>query len=94
MVFTLKNQNEIFLKYALNEQIFGVGFFDEEEIRDQLIEMLAHKSKTEFVLNVLIYADFSRWPQSTIKDLIEKIAEITNETVVAQNRILLSYNPI
>jgi len=58
------------------------------------MKMLENKSKTEFVLNVLIYADFSRWPQSTIKDLIEKINEITNETVVEQNRILLSYNPI
>jgi len=58
------------------------------------MEMLAHKSKTEFVLNVLIYADFSRWPQTTIRELIDSISEITNETVVEKNRILLSYNPI
>ena len=43
--------------------MFGVGFFSETSaVRDQLMEMLNHKSKTELVLNVLIYADFSRWP--------------------------------
>ena len=33
MVFTLRNQNEIFLKFALKESIFGVNFFSDERVR-------------------------------------------------------------
>jgi len=40
--------------------------------------MLAHKAKTEIVLNILIFADFSRWLQTPLRELIDFISEITS----------------
>lgn len=37
------------------------------------MDMLENKAKTELVLNVLIYADFSRWPQKTLREFIDCI---------------------
>jgi hypothetical protein len=33
MVFCLRNVNENFLKFALGESIFGVNYFEKEEVR-------------------------------------------------------------
>lgn len=63
-------------------------------MRNELLDIISRKAKTEFVLNVLLYADFTIWPLMQVKDLIDAIGEITNETKVENNRILLSYNPI
>jgi hypothetical protein len=62
MVFCLRNQNEQFLKFALNESIFAVNYFEQAEVRDELMQILEHKANTTMVLNVLLYADFSIWP--------------------------------
>jgi len=45
------------------------------------------------VLNVLLYADFSIWPQTQLKQVIDYLGEISQMSA-AQNRILLAYNPI
>ena len=70
-----------------------MNFFDYEEIRTMLLEMLSHKAKTELVLNVLIFADFSRWRQQQLREFIDFLTEMSGESH-EQNRILLSYNPI
>ena len=52
------------------------------------------KLKTEFILNILIFADFSGgWSHDEIGVIIECIEEIVTEGH-EQNRIVLSYNPI
>jgi len=51
------------LKYALNEALFGASVFQDKKIKDELMEMLKLKSKTEFILNVCLFADLSMWPQ-------------------------------
>jgi hypothetical protein len=61
------------LKFALNDSIFGVNYFEKEIVRDEILEILVHKAKTELVLNVMIYADFSLWPQKTLKRIIEEL---------------------
>jgi hypothetical protein len=59
------------------------------------MDMLKLKAKTEFVLNVCIFADLSMWPQQAeLKDFIEYIGEIPSVNNHEQNRIVLSYNPI
>jgi hypothetical protein len=45
-------------------------------VREALIEILVEKKKTEMVLNVLLYADFSLWPQTELKEIIEFFADI------------------
>lgn len=79
MIFCMRNLNEIFLKFALNSSIFGTNFFSNTEVRQTLIDMLVHKAKTELVLNVLLYADFTRWPQKQVKELIEFMREIVED---------------
>jgi hypothetical protein len=62
LIFCLKNQNEKFLRHALNTSIFGPTDLKENSVIEQLLEMLTYRSKTELILNVLIYNDFSGWP--------------------------------
>lgn len=83
------------MKYALNEALFGASVFQDKKIKDELMEMLKLKSKTEFILNVCLFADLSMWPQQfELKDFIEAIGEIPSENRYEQNRIVLCYNPI
>lgn len=50
-------------------------------------------SKTELILNVLLFADFSRWKQKVLRSFLDMIKEIITSGH-EQNRILLCYNPI
>lgn len=44
-------------------------------------------------MNILIFADFARWPPTSLEQFIDYIEEIcTNEHDT--NRIVLSYNPV
>lgn len=62
MVFAIRNQNEYFLRFALFNQFLGGNILNQKMVRDEILEQLATKSKTEFLLNILIFTDFSRWP--------------------------------
>lgn len=46
----------------------------------------------ELLLNVLIFADFGRWPQGELRDFIDYVAEITDSQ--DQNLMYKCYNPI
>lgn len=50
------------MKYALFNSLFGSNFFNFKPVRDEVLNQLETKAKTEFILNILIFADFSRWP--------------------------------
>jgi hypothetical protein len=99
--FALRNQNEIFLKYALNEALFSEQMFQVKEIREEIMTMIRLKSKTEFILNVCLFADLAmclkleQQPnQNDLEDFIGCLEEITSVNSHEQNRIVLSYNPI
>jgi len=53
-------------------------FFEEELVINELLYMLASKAKTEFVLNLLLYADFSLWKQRDLNLFIEFLEEISS----------------
>ena len=93
MVFCIDNQNEIFLKYALQTSIFSAQHIKSDNVMAEILKQLRLKLKTEFILNILIFADFSRWNADDLTVVIECIEEITSEGHFT-NRILLSYNPI
>ena len=94
MVFSLHNQNEIFLKHALRTSVFGQNYFGERIVVDEILYLLESKAKTELVLNCLSFADFSSLRQEDLSAIIDFIAEMTSNEPVEQNRILLAYNPI
>lgn len=56
--------------------------------------MLHLKSKTEFVLNVCLFAELSMWSQDDLRRFVEAIEQITSDNNHETNRIVLCYNPI
>jgi len=40
MIFALRNYNEIFLKFALRQSIFGVSFLIKEIVIDEFLSIL------------------------------------------------------
>jgi hypothetical protein len=59
--FAINNSNQLFLKYALKNSIFEVSGINHPEMIQFILIILKQGTKIELVLNVLIYADFSRW---------------------------------
>ncbi len=58
-----------------------------------ILEILAVGSKSELILNVLLFADFSRWKQKSLRVFLDMLKEIIGSGH-EQNRILLCYNPV
>ena len=73
MVFAIRNHNEYFLKYALQQGLFSVDYFAETTVINEILDQLNSKIQTEFILNILIFADFGRWKQKQIRNFIELI---------------------
>ena len=65
-IFSLKNYNEEFLKFALNETIFDACIFEKDAVKELIIEMLKKKARSEFIFNVLLYADLTLWSQTDL----------------------------
>ena len=64
VIFAIRNQNEEFLCFALQSEMLNLSSFKDEgekAVRQELLTQLESKAKTEFVLNILIYADYSLW---------------------------------
>ena len=93
LVFCIKNHNEIYLKYALQKAIYGASELCNPDVIDAITDQLHLKAKTEFILNILIFADFGRWGQEKLSELVEFFDNMT-DPAYEQNRIVLSYNPI
>ena len=91
LIFALRNQSEIFLKWTLGKSL--MMFFREPLVVNELLFMMQSKAKTELVLNVLLYADFSVWTQRALNTFIEGLEEIATLGHFT-NRVVLSYNPI
>ena len=91
-IHAIQNQNELYLQDALEKGTYGSGEFEDESVIAAIQEQLDQKNKTEFILNILIYADFSSW-KGDLEALVGYIGEITEEAY-EENRIVLSYNPI
>lgn len=89
----IHNNNEIFLAYALHNNLFPNRFVDRDEIIKKMLSDLGNGEKSDFYLNMINFANFSLWHHRHLVTLISFFKEIaTND--YAHNRILLSYNPI
>ena len=93
LIFALHNYNEIFLKYALRNSIFGSNILTQEGIIEQILKIFSTGAKSELILNVLLFSDFSRWEQKVLRSFLDMIKEIITNGH-EQNRILLCYNPV
>lgn len=93
LIFALSNYNELFLKYALKNSIIGINLMTHSMVLDHILDMFSKCAKSELLLNVLLYSDFTRWETLKLKSLLNMIKEMVTEEH-EQNRILLCYNPI
>ena len=66
MIFCLRNQNEVFMKHALQGSLFGMTFLSMDSVVKDLLFMMQSKAKTEFVLNCLLYVNWSQWTQGNL----------------------------
>lgn len=61
LMFCLHNYNETFLKFAFRNSIFGTQLLNTTTIIKTILSIFENGSKSELILNVLLFADFSRW---------------------------------
>lgn len=90
--FALNNSNLQFLKQAFRNTIIQASYLNDKEMIHIILGILKQGTKIELVLNVLIFADFSRWEQDDIKMLIEFMSEIVDSG--EQSLMYKCYNPI
>ena len=91
--FCIINENEDFLRYALNEQIFKQKVIDSPEITSMIIQMLESKMWCNIVINILLYSDFHSWGKENLSKLMllfQRIEHAKSE----DNLILMLHNPI
>ncbi len=66
------------VRYAFRNSIFASSMLNLKVIINNILELFDIGSKSELLLNVLLFADFSRWKQKQLKMLMEMIEEIIN----------------
>jgi len=93
LLFALNNFNEAFLKYSLRQSIIGINLMTQPSVLEHLLNLFAKGAKSELIMNVLLFSDFTRWETTKLKALLDMLKEIITEEH-EQNRILLCYNPI
>jgi hypothetical protein len=76
--FALFNENELFLKFALRYDVFESGLLDTKDMIDTIMKTLIDGTKTELMLNVCIYSDFSAWKRPDVVKFIDFLTDITN----------------
>ncbi len=59
--FALNNFNEYFLKHALRNSIIGSQLMIDKEVINEIFTLFNKRMRSELILNVLLFSDFSRW---------------------------------
>jgi hypothetical protein len=93
LLFAMQNFNEIFLKYALRNSIIGSNIMVSQDVIEAILKIFKRGTRSELLLNVMLFSDFTRWKQAELKNLLDMLKEIVSEEH-ERNRILLCYNPV
>ena len=91
--FWILNENEDFLRYALNEQIFMQKVIDSQETTSMIIDLLERKVWCAIVINVLLFSDFHNWGKENLAKLYSLLQKIECEKA-EDNLVLMLHNPI
>lgn len=59
--FCIMNSNEKFLKYCLKNGIYSTLTLASSDLIEELMRILKTGSKTELILNVLLYMNLLKW---------------------------------
>jgi hypothetical protein len=61
LAFCILNNNETFLKYCLKNGIYTTLVLSQPELIDEVLKIFRTGSKTELILNVLMYMNLMKW---------------------------------
>jgi len=60
-------ERQHFLKHALNQQFFDLDYMHNERVIRWIVERIMSGHNILFPLNLLLYANFRKWPNELLK---------------------------
>jgi hypothetical protein len=64
LAFCIMNNNETFLKYCLNNGVYTTLVLAQPDLIDEVLRILCTGTKTELILNVMMYMNLLKWSQA------------------------------
>lgn len=77
--FAVKNENELFMKFALKEAKFDHTVVDNHDNIDMILTYIEKGFKFSYGWNILIYCNFSKWKMINNRRLINIISRINTD---------------
>ena len=68
--FSIMNNNEVFLKYCLRNGIYSTLTLSSHELISEILRIFKTGSKTELILNVMMYMNLMKWEREQIKKFV------------------------
>ncbi len=66
----------MYYRYSFRNSIFGSNLLNQDDVLDMIMEIFENGSKTELILNLLIFSDLTRWEQKRIRHFVNMIKDI------------------
>jgi hypothetical protein len=89
----ITEDRQLFLKNALFDQFFDLDFMHNQRALRWIVDRIVSGNNILFALNLLLYANFRKWPHDLLKDFT-KAASLIISNQLERNILLISYNPI
>ena len=93
-LFSLDKNNQKFIRDSLDIGAFDKEYFKEDDVVNQILSLMRYGAKSNFLLNTLLLIDISVWSFDQAAELIEKINDLGDTSIVNDNNLLLSNNPL
>ncbi|CAI2360713.1 unnamed protein product [Moneuplotes crassus] len=91
--FCIKNENEDFLKHALNNNIFLSSVLDHDDTVTMILDLLYSRTRCDYIINIMMYSDYYLWSKDNLYRLYIIFSRIKDEDI-DKNILLSFYNPI
>ena len=91
--YCIKNENEQFLIYALNNKIFVSSVLNSEKSKNMILDMFNSRTRCDYLVNILMYCNFHYWSNDQMRLLYYIIFGIQSDDI-ENNLLLMFYNPI
>lgn len=80
-------------RYCLRNGIFSTQVLSLPSLIDEVLKIFMTGTKTELILNVLMYMNLMKWTRVQIQRLVSHFSSMVSESH-ERNPITISYNPI
>ena len=78
--FALRNENEMFMKFALKEAKFDNTVVDNQENITKILEYMEKGFKFSFCWNILIYSNFGKWRTEDNRRLVNILSRVNTDS--------------